>query len=104
MFMLSFLDIPKGIQKRFDFYRSSCFFWQSDQHKRKYRLARWNISCRPKDQGDLGVEVLVIKNKCLLSKWLFKLLNKEGVWQELLHNQYLKNKTLLQVTTKPTDS
>jgi hypothetical protein len=79
MFMLSFLEIPKGVQKRLDFYCSR-FFWQSDEHKRKYRLTKWNIICRPKDQGGLGIEVLDIKNKCLLSKWLFKILHEEGVW------------------------
>jgi hypothetical protein len=40
----------------------------------------------------------------LLSKWLFKLINKQGVWQELLQNKYLKNKTLSHVSAKPTDS
>ena len=48
--------------------------------------------------------MLELKNKCLLSKWLFKLLNEEGVWQELLHNKYLSQKTLAQVKAKPTDS
>ena len=62
------------------------------------------IICRPKDQGGLGTEVLDIKNRCLLSKWLFKLLSEEGVWQELLHNKYLRGKTLSQVQAKPTDS
>jgi hypothetical protein len=50
------------------------------------------------------VEVLELKNKCLLSKWLFKLLNEEGVWQELLQNKYLHSKTLAQVEAQPTDS
>jgi len=49
------------------------------------------------------VEVLELKNGCLLSKWLNKLLTEEGVWQELLQNKYLRNKTLSQVTVKPTD-
>jgi hypothetical protein len=35
---------------------------------------------------------------------LFKLLTEKGTWQELLHNKYLKNKTLAQVEVKPTDS
>jgi hypothetical protein len=35
------------------------------------------------DQGGLGIEVLETKNRCLLCKWLFKLMNEEGVWQEL---------------------
>uniref|UniRef100_A0A453NTJ0 Uncharacterized protein n=1 Tax=Aegilops tauschii subsp. strangulata TaxID=200361 RepID=A0A453NTJ0_AEGTS len=50
MFLLSFFEVPKGVRKRLDFYRS-LFFWQSDEVKTKYRLARWDIICRPKDQG-----------------------------------------------------
>jgi hypothetical protein len=60
MFMLSFLEIPKGVKKRLDFYRSR-FFWQNEEHKRKYRLTRWNIIYQSKDQGGLGVKVLDIK-------------------------------------------
>ena len=40
----------------------------------------------------------------MLSKWLLKLLNEEGVWQELLQNKYLQSKTLAQVEAQPTDS
>jgi hypothetical protein len=101
--MLSFFEVPKGVRKHLDFYRSR-FFWQSCENKRKYRLTKWNIICRPKDQGGLGIEVLNIKNTCLLSKWLFKLFNSDGVWQELLHNKYMSQKTLAQVSSKPTDS
>ena len=61
MFMLSFLEIPKGVRKRLDFFRSH-FFWQSNETKKKYRLSKWNMVCRPKDQGGLGIEVLDIKN------------------------------------------
>lgn len=103
MFMLSFLEIPKGVRKRLDFWRSR-FFLQSDENKRKYILTKWNIICRPIEQGGLVIEVLELKNKCLLSKWIFKLLNEEGVWQELQHNKYLNNKTLSKVEAKPTDS
>ena len=67
MFMLSFIEIPKGVRKRLDFFRSR-FFWQSNDTKKKYRLTKWNIVCRPKDQGGLGIEVLELKNQCLLSK------------------------------------
>jgi hypothetical protein len=59
--------------------------------------------CRPKVQDDLGIEVLDLKHKCLLSKWLFKLSTKEGMWQEILENKYLKNKKLSQVEAKPID-
>jgi hypothetical protein len=103
MFMLSFLEIPKGVRKRLDFFRSR-FFWQSTDTKKKYRLTKWSMVCRPKDQGGLGIEVLELKNKCLLSKWLSKLLTESGLWQQILTNKYLSNKTLSQVEAKPTDS
>ena len=60
--------------------------------------------CQPKEQGGLGIQNLDIQKKCLLSKWLFKLCNEEGIWQELLRNKYLKDKTLGQVNKKLGDS
>jgi hypothetical protein len=101
--MLSFFEIPKRVRKRLDFFRSR-FFWQSDGHKKKYRLTKWNIICRPKDQGGLGIEVLDLKNKCLLSKWLYKLLTERGVWHELVTNKYLHSKSLSQVKARVNDS
>jgi hypothetical protein len=76
--MLSFFHLPKGVSKRLDF-SDHTFFWQCEENKKKYRLTKWNLICRPKDQGDLGIEVLEIKKRCLLSKWLFKFLSEEGL-------------------------
>jgi len=103
MFMMSFFELPKGVVEKIDCFRSR-FYWQNDQHKRKYRLVKWEVMCQPKDQGGLGIQNLEIQNKCLLSKWLFKLLNEDGMWQELLRNKYIKNKTLGSCEKKPTDS
>jgi len=75
----------------------SRFFWQYDEHKKKYRLVKWSILCQPKEIGGLGIKNLDIQNRCLLSKWLFKLINEEGIWQSLLRNKYLKNQTIAQV-------
>jgi hypothetical protein len=58
---------------------------------KKYRLARWDVICQPKELGGLGILNLEIQNKCLLSKWLYKLLNEEGMWQSLLRQKYLAN-------------
>jgi hypothetical protein len=52
----------------------------------------------------LGVLNLDIQNKFLLSKWLLKLLNSDGIWQQLHRNKYLKTKTLTQVQYMPRDS
>jgi hypothetical protein len=57
-------------------------------------LTKWNIICRPKDQGGLGIEVLDIKNRCLLSKWLFKLLNEQGMcYKRIGNNEERKRKS-----------
>lgn len=52
----------------------------------------------------MGIKNLDIQNTCLLSKWLFKLFNEDGVWQNLLRKRYLTNKTLSQISKKPGDS
>jgi hypothetical protein len=103
MFMMSFLEVPKGVLKNLDHFRSR-FFWQGSAFKHKYRLAKWDIMWRPKDQGGLEILNLQLQNKCLLAKWLVNLLNTDGTWQSLLRNKYLRTKTLMQVSSKPNDS
>jgi hypothetical protein len=81
--MISFFLLPKGVLHKLDYYRSR-FFWQGDCEKKKYRLVKWSMVYRPKEQGGLGVHVLAVKNSALLGKWLYKLLTEDGVWQTLL--------------------
>ena len=54
MFMLSFFEVPRGILKRLDYYRSR-FFWQSEGHRKKYRPTKWEVLCTPKEQRGLGI-------------------------------------------------
>jgi hypothetical protein len=103
MFMLSFFEIPKGVLEKIDYFRSR-FFWQNDSQKKKYRLTKWSIICQPKDQGGMGIQNLEVQNQCLLSKWLFKLVNEEGLWQIILRNKYLTRQTIGKVEKKPGDS
>jgi hypothetical protein len=88
---------------KLNFYRSR-FFWQGNDHKKKYRLEKLGVIYRPKDQGGLRVLNLEIQNRCLLSKWLFSLINTEGAWQQLIRNKYLGMKTITQVTRNPDES
>lgn len=50
--------------------------------------------------GGLGILDLEIQNKCLLSKWLFKLFNEDGLWQEVLRKKYVKDKCLSEIEKK----
>jgi hypothetical protein len=101
--MLSFFEVPRGVLERIDYFMSR-FFWQHDSQKKKYRLTKSSIMCQPKDQGGLEIQNLEIQNECLLSKWLLKLLNEEGLWQMILRNKYLSNQTIGKVDRKPGDS
>jgi hypothetical protein len=65
--------VPRGVLERLDYYISR-FIWQSDGHKKKYRLTKWGVLCTPKDQGGLGILNLNLHNRCLLSKWVFRLI------------------------------
>jgi hypothetical protein len=103
LFMLSLYEVPKGILHKQNFYRSR-FFWQGDNHKKKYRLIKWSIIYRPKDQYGLGILDLEKQNTSLLNKWLFQLINGDGAWQQLLRNKYLRDKSITQVNKKPGDS
>jgi hypothetical protein len=103
LYMISFFQIPKGVLNRLDYFRSR-FFWQGDSEKKKYRLTRWNIICRPKDQGGLGVHDLEVKNRALLGKWLSRLLTEDGIWQNILRKKYVGVKAISQVQWKPGDS
>jgi hypothetical protein len=97
-----FFLLPKGVLKRLDFFRS-IFFWHGDSEK-KYRLAKWSVVCRPKDQGGLGIQDLEVNNTALLGNWLFRLLTEDGVCQTLLRRKYVGSKALSQVFLKPGDS
>jgi hypothetical protein len=58
--MMSFFELPMGMLKKLDTIRSR-FFWQGENSKMKYRLARWHVVYQPKALGGLGVSNLVLK-------------------------------------------
>jgi hypothetical protein len=91
--MLFFFLLPKGALNRMDFSLSR-FFWQGDSEKKKYRLSKWTVICRPKDQGGLGIQDLEVKSAALLGKWLFGFLTEDGIWQTLLRQKFDGSKAL----------
>ena len=84
--MLSFFPLPKSTCKRFDFFRKR-LLWHEQEGKKKYHLVNWQEICRPKEQGGLGVLDLKIMNICLLCKWLWKIENEEGLWQQMIRSK-----------------
>jgi hypothetical protein len=60
-------------------------------------LTNWSIICQPTDHGGLGIKNIDIQNRCLLSKWLFKIINKDGVWKNFWRRKYVRNNTIARV-------
>jgi hypothetical protein len=67
-------------------------------------LAKWSILHKPRSVGGMGIIDLDDQNKCLLSKWIVKLLDEDGLWQQVLKKKYMKGKMLSQVAKKKGDS
>jgi len=78
--------------------------WQGGHNSKKYHLVDWDTVCIPKDQGGLGVLDLNSMNKCLLSKWIWKIENSDGLWQKILKEKYIKGKPLISIRKKQSDS
>jgi hypothetical protein len=69
--MLSFFEIPEGVRKRLDFFRSR-FFWQSDDHKRKYREGIFRTYV-PMNRISEPIEIEPRKVNVHFKKCIFKL-------------------------------
>lgn len=54
MFLMGFYRLPEGIHEGFNKHRSG-FYWNSADNKKKYRLVKWKIICRPKSHGGLSI-------------------------------------------------
>jgi hypothetical protein len=78
-YLIYFFQLPKRVLHILDYFRSR-LFWQGDSEKRKYRLAKWSVVCRSKDQGGHRIHDHEVNNRSLLGKGIFELLTKEGVW------------------------
>jgi hypothetical protein len=103
LYMLPFLEAPKGFIKKPDIIRKR-MIWQELDDKKKYHLVKWDTVCLPQDCGGLGVLHLATMNKSLLCKWLWNLENGEGTWQQLLTKKYLQNQVLANAHAGPCSS
>jgi hypothetical protein len=91
-FYMSTLRLYQWVLKEFDKYRRHCLWRRKDLEGHGHPLAAWEMVCKPKDQGGLGVVNLSTQNKCLLMKHLHKLYNKANLpWVKLLWEDYYAN-------------
>jgi mannosylglycoprotein endo-beta-mannosidase len=91
-FYMSTLRLYQWVIKEFDKYRRHCLCRRKDLEEHGQPLAAWEMVCKPKDQGGLGVVNLSTQNNCLLMKHLHKFYNKANLpWVKLLWEVYYAN-------------
>lgn len=89
MFLMGFYLLSGGIHASFDKHRGA-FYWNSSDNKHKYRMVKWDLICRPKSMGGLGIINTLVMNKCLMIKWWWKImfLEERPTWLSLLKAKY----------------
>ncbi|CAN1163243.1 LINE-1 retrotransposable element ORF2 protein [Linum perenne] len=83
--------LPASITKDIDA-RIRNFVWGSTNDKRKTHLISWDVVCRPKSEGGLGLKKEKELNEAFMMKlgWLI-LKAPEKLWVNILTSKYLKN-------------
>ena len=88
------LKFPPKLIEHLDKIRRHCLWRKkTDQGEKANSLAAWNLVCRPKKNGGLGILDIKTQNTALLLKFLHSFYNKHGIpWVHLIWNTYYNNK------------
>ncbi|XP_020262542.1 uncharacterized protein LOC109838519 [Asparagus officinalis] len=96
LYYMSFYKLPSWVIKEVDKIRKN-FLWTGKNISRPFKcLANWKTVCLSKFEGGLGVKDLKIFNNALLSKWLWKCLDRDSLTRTLLHQLYIRRDSQLQ--------
>lgn len=74
IFFMCSLKIPPGILKQLQRIQRQCF-WRKNKQESAPSLAAWDLICRPKKKGGLGILNLAVHNDALLLKHANKFYN-----------------------------
>jgi hypothetical protein len=83
-YFLSLFTIPMSVVCRIEKLQKN-FLWGGLGDEFKHYLVGWDKVCTPKEYGGLGVRNLVLTNKALLGKWLWRFgLEESHLWRRVL--------------------
>jgi len=91
-FYMCSLKLPPQIIKQIDFYGKHCLWDKGDINRKGKCMVAWETSCRPKDQGGLGIIDTKSQNEALLMNFLDKFYNHADIplvkltWNKLYSN------------------
>jgi hypothetical protein len=89
MFYLCSLKLYQWVIAEIDKYRRHCIWRDKDLQKKNPPLVAWDLVCKHKDKGGLGVFNLSVQNDSLLMKHLHKFYNHADIpWVHLTWELY----------------
>jgi hypothetical protein len=90
--------------QQIDRYRKHCLGVGDINRKGSY-LAAWDLACKPKEDGGLGIVDLRAQNSALLLKFLNKFYNHVNIpWVSLTWSKYYRNNYIPPHSRSPTGS
>lgn len=76
-YFMSVFKLPAWVISDIDKIRQN-FLWHGvNLDKKKIHLAKWDLVCKPKKMGGLGIIDLTVFNQALLAKWYWQWLSPE---------------------------
>lgn len=89
IFYMQLEKLPSELNKEIDRAIRRCV-WGEFRSERKTHLLNWDILCRPKAMGGVGLRKASLLNRALLTKLAWRVLNqKETIWCKVLREKYL---------------
>jgi hypothetical protein len=78
MYFMSLFPLPAGVANHIEKFQCD-FLWGRLGDEFKYRLVSWSKTCSSISEGELGIQNLLIFNRALLGKWLWRYAHERGL-------------------------
>ena len=88
LYFASIFRISKGVVHQINTLTSG-FFWSGGSMNKKCHRVKWKLATRAKKDGGLGILNIVVHNRALLLKWLWRLQDEgTALWARIIHHKY----------------
>jgi len=82
IYYMSLFSMPIKVAMKIEQLQRS-FLWEGGGPRKNDYLFNWKEVCKPKEVASLGIENIVMQNKSLLRKWLWRFTFEEAVYGTL---------------------
>ena len=103
VYLLHVLEPPSGIIRRIEQVFAN-FLWGTSDISRKVHWSAWEKLCLPIEEGGLGIKNMESTVEAFSMKLWYKFREQNSLWAAVLERKYWKEKDLISLQVKRTDS